>query len=424
MSNVKGNWIFVFVLAFAALAVLVSLGVANSVDSANITNESIIEEDIAAIGVPADDECLTYDSASQGFDWDGCGSGGAHPVVLETDTTGTLDISNSTNLSASSGAILTGDDISTDLGTSVTLTSEVDGVLPVANGGTGLSSIVGANRVFVGLTSSTMQVVNLPDCDSTISPQARLNYDVTTSGFTCPNGIWNVINGGTGTATITSNEVMIGLGTAAVTTVNTGTIGFVLTSTGATAPTWQAASGGGFQGGFADWRRQTANDRVGLSVDSENNGGIQWLFDDWMQTFPFIVGKTDITLDGWWTHVSTSAVSSTARFCIYDDSGSAPNNLIREGGTVDTSTTGDKSAAFSAVTLSADTLYWFVIWAEEDIQIFENGGSSVPVLGPTTGGNSFTGLGRNITFTTCPDPAGVHVLFSTHNPYWFGGIIQ
>ena len=75
-KNNGGAWITVFAAVIMVLVVITSLSIFGGIDSANIQNETIIEEDLAAIGIPADAECLTYDAASQGFDWDACGAGG------------------------------------------------------------------------------------------------------------------------------------------------------------------------------------------------------------------------------------------------------------------------------------------------------------------------------------------------------------
>ena len=55
-----------------------------------------------------------------------------------------------------------------------------------------------------------------------------------------------VARGGTGNTTLTANQVLVGNGTGAIAAVGAGTAGQVLTSNGASAPTFQdAASGGG-----------------------------------------------------------------------------------------------------------------------------------------------------------------------------------
>lgn len=53
-----------------------------------------------------------------------------------------------------------------------------------------------------------------------------------------------VSRGGTGNTTLTANRVLLGNGTSAIAVAGAGTAGQVLTSNGASAPTFQDASGG------------------------------------------------------------------------------------------------------------------------------------------------------------------------------------
>ena len=87
-KNNGGSWLIVFAAVIMVLVVITGLGVFGGIDSANIQNETIIEEDLAAIGIPADAECLIYDAASQGFDWDACGITEADMWRLHTNFTG------------------------------------------------------------------------------------------------------------------------------------------------------------------------------------------------------------------------------------------------------------------------------------------------------------------------------------------------
>ena len=101
----------------------VDLGIA--VDTSEITDGTVLEADLDVSNSPTDNYVLSYNQAGLNFTWVSGGGGGTHPVVLETDTTGTLDISNSTNLAAGTGITLTGDSLSVDLGTSID-SSEID----------------------------------------------------------------------------------------------------------------------------------------------------------------------------------------------------------------------------------------------------------------------------------------------------------
>lgn len=55
---------------------------------------------------------------------------------------------------------------------------------------------------------------------------------------------WSVATGGTGLATLTSNSLLVGNGTSAVTLLAAGTDGYVLTMVSG-SPAWAAAGGGG-----------------------------------------------------------------------------------------------------------------------------------------------------------------------------------
>ncbi|KKL21587.1 hypothetical protein LCGC14_2443980, partial [marine sediment metagenome] len=165
-----------------------------------------------------------------------------------SNTITNIDISTGTNLTASNGASLVGDDIQTALGTSVSLTTEVTGILAIGNGGTGSSTAGGArtnlNVDAAGTDNSTnVTLLGTPDY-ITISGQAitrnliDLSADVT--------GTLAVSSGGTGAITFTNAGVLIGNSTSAVQVTTAGTSGQVLTSNGAGVdPTFQAAAGGG-----------------------------------------------------------------------------------------------------------------------------------------------------------------------------------
>lgn len=127
----------------------------------------------------------------------------------------------------------------------ITLTSHVSGVLPVANGGTNISSYVVGDLLYA---SGATTLSKLPDV---ATGNALISGGVTTApawgkvGLTTHiSGVLPIANGGTnGSATPTAGEVPYGTGTAYAFT--TGTIaGKVLTSQGAAPPTWETPSGG------------------------------------------------------------------------------------------------------------------------------------------------------------------------------------
>jgi len=80
------------------------------------------------------------------------------------------------------GLTVSGNSLQSTLGTSVDLTSEVTGILPIANGGTATSSIAANNGIYIS-NGSTWRNAVLPSCsDGTTS---KLLYNSTTYTFTC-----------------------------------------------------------------------------------------------------------------------------------------------------------------------------------------------------------------------------------------------
>ena len=146
-------------------------------------------------------------------------------------------------------------DVTTHL-TSLTLGT----ALPVASGGTGLATLT-ANNVLIGNGTSNVGFVapgsngNVLTSNGTTwtstTPAAGTTFSAGTTGFT-PNtatsgavtlaGTLGVANGGTGLATLTANNVLIGNGTSNVGFVAPGSNGNILTSNGTT---WTSAAPSG-----------------------------------------------------------------------------------------------------------------------------------------------------------------------------------
>lgn len=99
------------------------------------------------------------------------------------------------------------------------LTTQVKGILGIANGGTG--------SAYFGITGPTAaRTYTFPDASATVLTS---------------NAAVTVAQGGTGAASLTAYGTLMGNGTGAVTAVAPGTSGYILTSTGtSSAPTWQA----------------------------------------------------------------------------------------------------------------------------------------------------------------------------------------
>lgn len=442
--NKTNMWLAVFVSVIGVIIFMVMLGAENGVDSANIVNESIIEQDLAAIGVPADDECLTYDSASQGFDWDTCGAGGGvHPVDLTSDVTGLLPVTN-----GGTGLVAIADDeliigsgvdsyaavaipdcdsfniyrLQYDTTTNAIIcdedqvnlasTNDVNGTLPALSGGTGFALYTNS-EMLIGDGSGQLVQRDVAACSGT--NYFRLQYDFIGPTWLCDTdkidlvndivGIVAVPNGGTGTSVITSNEVMIGLGTAAITTVNTGTVGFVLTSTGATAPTWQVAAAGSSSPAHGRFSTGT-NQYVLPGVHFSDGAGAIVTAADNIYYHPIYV-ETTITVDQMIINVTGAAVaSSTCRLGIYDATVDwQPDTLIIDAGTVACDSTGVKILNHADQVLTADRYL---------LAIISDGGPSLRSIFGTVDGE-----GIETTLDTAPLARRLTV--SGQGSQWSGG---
>lgn len=68
----NNNWMVVFVLALATMAVVVALNGNPGVDSANLVNGSIQAEDLKTVNSPVDEYCVTYESTIGDFEYQDC----------------------------------------------------------------------------------------------------------------------------------------------------------------------------------------------------------------------------------------------------------------------------------------------------------------------------------------------------------------
>jgi hypothetical protein len=140
----------------------------------------------------------------------------------------------------------------------VTLTTDVSGILPIPNGGTGTASpglVAGAgisiinswpNQTITNTTLGTVTSINVSGASTGIN---FTGGPITNSGTITMSGTLVVSNGGTGLSSLTPYAVLAGGSTATGTVQQVsglGSVGQVLTSNGAgQLPTWQAGGGGG-----------------------------------------------------------------------------------------------------------------------------------------------------------------------------------
>lgn len=153
-------------------------------------------------------------------------------TVTSVSGTGTVNGITLTGTVTSSGSLTLGGTLS-----GVSLTTQVTGTLPVANGGSGATTLTGVLKGN-GTSAFTASNVNLASEVTGTLPVANGGTGSTSTTYcsltTNVNGTLPVANGGTGTTTLTANNVLLGNGTSAVQAVAPSTSGNVLSSNGTT----------------------------------------------------------------------------------------------------------------------------------------------------------------------------------------------
>jgi hypothetical protein len=171
---------------------------------------------------------------------DGAGAGAAvadaNPTEVGAGTVTSVATSGTVNgISLTGGTITTSGTIT--LGgtlSGVDLTSQVTGTLPVANGGTGGTTSTGSGAVVLATSPALVTPALGTPASGVLTNTTGLPL---TTGVT---GTLPVANGGTGATSLTANYVILGNGTSAVQVVAPGTAGNVLTSSGGT--TWASTA--------------------------------------------------------------------------------------------------------------------------------------------------------------------------------------
>ena len=348
-----------------------------SITTGEITDGTIAEADIDAADTPADEECLTYESAGGNFEWQTCSPGGGGGTLTTVKQDGvqvgdadivTIDFGDGLTCTESPDTEV---NCTVDLGESISLTAEVTGTLPVANGGTGQTAATADGVLIANGSSFVLRVI--PDCDTAGD---ALNYNVSTDAFTCASGYLTTVdvsddtnlaagahltltgdslsvdddfllnNGDTGTGVFdfggaTSFEVPNGAGG---TTVNaTGEI--TVDSTSGTL---------NFYDGAAE-QALTPLKRVSITIeDPTNSEDIGLIRTDFAIT---VTRETCVVVGS-----STPSVTITLRHGT-DRSGTGAE-LNTSGNAITSTTTGNEDTTFNDATIVADSFLWIETTAQ------------------------------------------------------------
>ena len=149
--------------------------------------------------------------------------------------------------------------------------------VPAANGGTGQSVYAVGDVLYASTTTALAKLPDVATGNVLISGGVGAAPSYGKVGLTTHvSGTLPVASGGTGATTLTSNAVLIGAGTSAVTSIAPGTSGNVLTSNGTT---WVSTAASGGQTQYAlfaasgTWTCPTGVTKVKVTVFGGGGGG-------------------------------------------------------------------------------------------------------------------------------------------------------
>ncbi|MBI2175704.1 MAG: hypothetical protein HYU35_03170, partial [Parcubacteria group bacterium] len=261
--------------------------------------------------------------------------------------------------------------------TDLPLTAGVTGILPTANGGTGIA-------FFTAAGPTVARVYTFPDAAATVLTS---------------NDVVTVAQGGTGVATFTDAGVLIGNTTGAIQVTTAGTAGQVLTSNGAGVdPTFQAAAGGSstqLTQNFTASGTITQGDVVALNADGTVATGF---------TAPVAV-----------TYTSVAKLDATHYVVAYNDTTNSVGKAVVCSVSTTTSTCG------TPVTFNAATSNYISVSALDSTHFvvsYQDGGNSnygTAIVGLTNGATTISSYGAENVFNSASSQyTSVSALDATH----------
>lgn len=236
----------------------------------------------------------------------------------------------------------------------VALGSEVSGTLPIANGGTGASSLSCTSGDFLTSNGSTLSCATPTGGVTSIGVTAP----VTSTGGSTPTialGTVGYGNGGTGTTSLTNHGVVVA-GASALTTVAPGTSGYVLTSNGTD---WTSAAATG------SLPIQAARLDDGLisnlyiyAPHSTGSGGSATAGTGNIRSTPIVFGRSG-TVNRLGVVATSTVANAKGRIGLYEAGTTGyPTTLIVESGELDVSSSGFKSTSGLSASVSGGKAYW------------------------------------------------------------------
>lgn len=161
------------------------------------------------------------------------------------------------------------------------LTTHVSGTLPIANGGTNITTYTTGDLLYASATNVLSKLAGVATGNALISGGVATAFSWGKIGLTTHvSGTLPVANGGTGAVSFTANVVLLGNGTGALQEVAPGSSGNVLTSNGTT---WTSAAPSGsspFTTTSNVIHQNTLTDAVAFGANTNNDAKVYILGDD------------------------------------------------------------------------------------------------------------------------------------------------